>query len=229
MEEKKIFSAIPAIMGEIGHIGKERRNSQQGFMFRGVDQVMNTMKPLLSKHGVFVVPEVLSTQREERATKSGGNLIYTVHTVRFHFYASDGSVVTATVVGEGMDSADKSSNKAMAVAFKYACFQVFCIPTEEMAKDDPDYGSPEESRSVRPTPAPRQAPAPQPTPQRQRGPAPEAYKQIAAAKTMEDLIAVWNSFTAEQQADQTITKLVGQRRAEIERYGSAPGKGNNNA
>jgi hypothetical protein len=49
------------------------------------------------------------------------------------------------VVGEGMDSADKSSNKAMAVAFKYACFQVFCIPTEEMTNDDPDAYSPEDS------------------------------------------------------------------------------------
>ena len=187
---------------------------------------MNTLKPLLAKNGVFVVPEVLHTEREERVTKSGSNLIYTVHTIRFHFWATDGSEVTATVVGEGMDSADKSSNKAMAVAFKYACFQTFCVPTEEMAKDDPDAESPEESKPVRPTPAPRQTPAPQPTPQRQSGPAPEAYKKIAAAKTMEDLIAVWNSFTAEQQADQTITKLVGQRRAEIERYGAAPGKGN---
>lgn len=142
----KIYKAIPAIMDEIGHIGKDKKNQQQGFMFRGVDQVMNTMKPLLAKHGVFPVPEVMETKREERQTKNGGTLIYTIHKINFHFTADDGSRVTATVVGEGMDSADKSSNKAMAVAFKYACFQVFCIPTEEMAKDDPDGYSPEESR-----------------------------------------------------------------------------------
>lgn len=145
MEEKKIYKAIPAIMAEIGHIGKDKRNAQQGFMFRGIDQVMNTMKPLLAKHGVFVVPEVVETTREERLTKSGGNIIYTIHKVNYHFVADDGSEVVATVFGEGMDSADKSSNKAMAVAFKYACFQVFCIPTEEMAADDPDYSTPDES------------------------------------------------------------------------------------
>lgn len=142
---KKIYEAIPAIMDEIGHIGKEKRNQQQGFMFRGIDQVMNTMKPLLAKHGVFVVPEVMDRQREERTTKSGSNLIYSILTVRYHFCASDGSEVVATTVGEGMDSADKASNKAMAIAFKYACFQVFCIPTEEIAKDDPDNYSQEES------------------------------------------------------------------------------------
>ena len=142
---KKIYEAIPAIMDEIGHIGKEKRNQQQGFMFRGIDQVMNTMKPLLAKHGVFVVPEVIDRQREERTTKSGSNLIYSILTVRYHFCAIDGSEVTATTVGESMDSADKASNKAMAIAFKYACFQVFCIPTEEIAKDDPDNYSQEES------------------------------------------------------------------------------------
>lgn len=152
MENAKIYTAIPAIMGELGHIGKDRKNQQQGFMFRGVDQVMNTMKPLLAKYGVFPVPEVVETTRSERTTKSGGNLIYTIHKIKYHFVASDGSEVCATVVGEGMDSADKSSNKAMAVAFKYACFQVFCIPTEEMAKDDPDGYSPESS-----VPTPTQA------------------------------------------------------------------------
>jgi hypothetical protein len=29
-----------------------------------------------------------------------------------------------------MDSGDKSTNKAMSAAYKYACIQSFCIPTE---------------------------------------------------------------------------------------------------
>ena len=145
METPQIYTSINAVMKDIGYIGKDKKNQQQNFMFRGIDQVMNTMKPVLEKHGVFIVPEILDTTREERTTKSGGTLIYTVHKIKYHFIATDGSEVCATVIGEGMDSADKSSNKAMAVAFKYACFQVFCIPTEEMAKDDPDAYSPEES------------------------------------------------------------------------------------
>lgn len=147
METKQplIYKEIAAILNEVGAIGKDKKNVQQGFMFRGIDQVMNALHPLLAEFGVFVVPEVLETHREERTTKLGGNIIYTVHKVKYHFTATDGSEVCATVVGEGMDSADKSSNKAMAVAFKYACFQLLCIPTEEMAKDDPDNYSPEPS------------------------------------------------------------------------------------
>ena len=52
------------------------------------------------------------------------------------FYAEDGTNVTAVVVGEAVDSGDKSFSKALSIAFKYACFQVFCLPTEEMI--DPD-------------------------------------------------------------------------------------------
>ena len=50
-----------------------------------------------------------------------------------------------------MDSGDKASNKAMAIALKYAFFQVFCIPTEEMK--DPDAETPEASSPKKQTPA----------------------------------------------------------------------------
>lgn len=148
MEGKKIYQAIVNVMGELGAIGKEKKNQQQGFMYRGVDDVMNALQPLLKKHGVFIVPEVLEHTREERSTKSGGTLIYSIMKIRHHFFAEDGSEVVSTTVGEGMDSADKSSNKAMAIAFKYACFQVFCIPTEEMA--DPDGETPPNSNKKQP-------------------------------------------------------------------------------
>lgn len=136
MEGKKIYQAINAVMQEIGFIGKNQKNQQQGFMFRGIDAVMNAINPALIKNKVFVVPEVLEQLREERQTKSGTNLIYSVCKVKYTFYAEDGSSVEAVVIGEGMDSGDKATNKAMSIAFKYACFQVFCIPTEEMK--DPD-------------------------------------------------------------------------------------------
>jgi len=137
----KIFQAIASVMGEIGVIGKNKKNQQQGFMFRGIDDVMNALHPALIKHNVFIVPEVLDVSREERATKSGGAMTVSVYKIKYTFYTDDGSSVSATTIGEAMDSGDKGSNKAMAIAFKYACFQVFCIPTEEMA--DPDADSPE--------------------------------------------------------------------------------------
>lgn len=132
----KIFPLIGSAMAEIGAIGKDSKNDQQGFMYRGIDAVYNALNPVMAKHGIFICPEVLDQKREERTTKYGSVLIYTILTIRYTVYAPDGSYIQMIVVGEGMDSGDKSTNKAMSVAMKYAMFQLFMIPTEEMK--DPD-------------------------------------------------------------------------------------------
>ena len=131
-----IYESITEIMKEIGAVGKNSRNDQQKFMFRGIDAVMNALSPALIKCKVFVVPEILEQIREERTSRQGATLIYSICKVKYTFFAEDGTNVSAVVIGEGMDSGDKATNKAMSIAFKYACFQVFCIPTEEMV--DPD-------------------------------------------------------------------------------------------
>lgn len=137
-ETKKmnIFETISAVMAEVGAIGKNSKNTMQGFMFRGIDAVMNALNPALVHNHLFIVPEILEQTREERTNSKGTVLIYSIVKVKYTFFAEDGSSISATVIGEGMDSGDKATNKAMSIAFKYACFQVFCIPTEEMI--DPD-------------------------------------------------------------------------------------------
>ena len=131
-----VFESITAIMSEVKAIGKDKKNQQQGFHYRGIDDVYNRLQPLLAQHKVFTVPEVLEDRTEDRTSSKGNALIYRVLKIKYTFYAEDGSSVSSVVIGEGMDSGDKASNKAMAIAHKYALFQVFCIPTEDMV--DPD-------------------------------------------------------------------------------------------
>ncbi len=135
-EQGQIFALMGKVMADIGAIGKDSRNQQQGFNYRSIDAVYNALNPLLAKHGIFMAPEVLDKTREERTNKNGTVLAFTCLRMRYTFYAPDGSSVSCVVEGEGMDSGDKSSNKAMAVAHKYALLQTFCIPTEE--QKDPD-------------------------------------------------------------------------------------------
>jgi hypothetical protein len=129
-----IYGAIAAIMGSVGPIGKDRENKQQNYSFRGVDDVYQALQALMAKHGVFTTAEILADRTEERTTSRGSALIYRVLKIRWWFWAPDGSCVYTDTIGEGMDSGDKASNKAMSVSHKYALLQVFCIPTEE-AKD----------------------------------------------------------------------------------------------
>jgi len=130
-----IYKAISNVMAEIGAIPKDKQCTQgSGFKYRGIDSVMDALHPILSKNKVFIVPEVLEQAREERQSKNGGVLTYSICKIKYTFYTEDGSNVSSVVIGEAMDSGDKATNKSMAIAFKYACFQVFCIPLE----DDPD-------------------------------------------------------------------------------------------
>lgn len=131
-----INQTIIAVMNDISAISKDKRNEGQKFMYRGIDDVMNELSPLFKKHGLYIVPEVLSIKRELQTTSQGKPITYSLVKVKYTYTALDGTSVAAIGVGEGMDSGDKSINKALSIAFKYSLFQVFCIPTEEMK--DPD-------------------------------------------------------------------------------------------
>lgn len=137
----KIYEAISNVMKEVGAVGKDDTNPIQKYKYRSIDAVMNALHPTMSKYHVFVTPEVLEEKREERTGKQGGVIVYSILKVKYTFYTDDGSSVEAVVMGEAMDSGDKSMNKAMSAAFKYACFQTFCIPTEDMI--DTETESPE--------------------------------------------------------------------------------------
>lgn len=136
-----IYKKIIEVMADINAIGKDRRNQQQGFQFRGIDDVMNELHSSLAKCGVFVLPNVLEETRTTGKTARGGDMFYTRLKINFGFYAEDGSHVDAVVIGEAMDTGDKASNKALSIGLKYAMLQVFCIPTED--DKDPDAVSPQ--------------------------------------------------------------------------------------
>jgi hypothetical protein len=124
----------------LGGLGKDEKNQAQKYSFRGIDGLMNFINPLLGKHDVIVAPRVKDMQLLDRQNNKGGSVKYVYLTVDYDFIsAADGSVYTATTVGEAMDFGDKAANKAMSAAYKYACFQAFCIPTQGEMVDSERY------------------------------------------------------------------------------------------
>lgn len=134
-----IYEALNKAMASVGAIEKNRKNDQQHYKFRSIDDIYSAVQPVFIESGIVPLPKVLNSNRYEVQTKSGGVLNYTVLDVQYTFYAMDGSSVEATVVGEAMDSGDKSSNKAMSAAYKYALLQILCIPTEDADNDADAY------------------------------------------------------------------------------------------
>ena len=153
---KDVYRAINEVQTEICKLGisKDQKNKQQGYSFRGIDDVYNALAPIISKAKLCILPRVLERNVTERTTKSGTALFYVDVRTAFDFVsAKDGSNHTVITYGEAMDSGDKATNKAMSAAYKYACLQTFCIPLEGMP--DADAETPPE---VKPKTAPEVKP-----------------------------------------------------------------------
>lgn len=128
-----VYTAIGMVQGALATtgIGKGRRNEQQGYAFRGVDDIYNAVARLLSTHGLCILPRCTERTVVERTNAKGTALFYVTVRAEFDFVsAADGSRHTVVTYGEAMDSGDKATNKAMSAAYKYALLQTFAIPTE---------------------------------------------------------------------------------------------------
>jgi hypothetical protein len=130
----KVYQAINQVQSDLAKSGiaKDRTNQQgSSYKFRGIDDVYNAVSPLLAKHGLCILPRMISRQCLERQTAKGNAIFYVTVEAEFDFVsAEDGSKHTVRTFGEAMDVSDKATNKAMSAAYKYAAFQAFAIPTE---------------------------------------------------------------------------------------------------
>jgi hypothetical protein len=182
MSSPLIFQQIPKVMAEIEAVSKSRDNKAQGFKFRGIDDVINEVSAKLSKHRLFVVPEVLEERREERQTKTGGVSTYVILKIKYTLFAEDGSSISAVMIGEGADSGDKASNKAQSIALKYFLLQVFAIPTEEAKDPDAeshDFVPKQNQQIIPPTLIETPPKPPKPKPKQESNYAPGAEKMVS--------------------------------------------------
>jgi hypothetical protein len=137
----KIFTAMANILKDVETIGKDRKADMGNagkYNFRGIDDMYNSLHDTFAKHEVFIIPEILKSDlqvQEKESTFNGQtkkSLQYSVLlTIKFAFYTTDGSSVSAVGIGHALDTSDKATNKAQSSALKYALMQTFLIPTEE--------------------------------------------------------------------------------------------------
>lgn len=187
MEEKLIFQKMTSILKETKAITKSEKNQQQGFKFRGIDNVMNELHELFAKNDVFILQEVQDFTVDARPTAKGGTLFYTRATIKFRYMTTDGSFVETVNVGESMDSGDKGMNKAMSIALKYSLLQMFLIPTEE--PKDPDRDTPEETDYLA-----------------------MALQEISAAQSIQTLTGIFNNYNTLQSNPQFMSALSAKKK-----------------
>lgn len=186
MEGKLIYERMAEILRETKAITKSEKNQQQGFKFRGIDNVMNELHELFAKNEVFILQEVKGFETENRPTKNGGMNTFTRATITFRYTTIDGSYVETTNIGEAMDTGDKGMNKAMSIALKYSLLQMFLIPTEE--QKDPDSTTPEETDFKQ-----------------------KAMNDISRASDMKALMNVWNGYPSLHKDSEFVTSMTARK------------------
>lgn len=135
-----VHEAVAAVRREVGPVGKNQRNTQQNFNFRGIDDVVNATSTALAKHGVLVVPAGVTRSRSE--VEVGQKRTPMGHVdlqVTYRWYGPRGDYFDAVVPGEAMDSGDKAVSKAMSVAYRIVLLQVLTLPTETTDPDAETY------------------------------------------------------------------------------------------
>lgn len=129
-----VYRCVCEVQGMLAKegIAKSRRNEQQKYQFRGIDDVYNALASCMAAVGLVIIPSYSERSVVERKSSTGGTLFVVSVVGKYEFVSrKDGSrFVAGPFFGEAMDSGDKATNKAMSASYKYMALQVFAIPTE---------------------------------------------------------------------------------------------------
>ena len=138
---ENVYQAVNYVMQQVGYVQKEESGGVP-YSFASEPAFIRAVRPHMVKVGLFVYPSSMIELTAEPFTSKKGaviNVSKLAATYCFHHAPSD-TKFFVSVIGKGMDTGDKDSNKAMTVAFKYALRQTLMIETG----DDPDKTSSEE-------------------------------------------------------------------------------------
>jgi hypothetical protein len=141
-----VQEAWAAVMNDVQSLGKDQRNDHQKFNFRGVDDVMNAVGPVLRAHGVSVIPCAVDLRTRDAQTTQGKAAHESMVVVSYTIYGPAGDSMPGAAAGESLDSGDKATPKAMSVAYRTFLLQALCLPTQQTDPDAETYQRSDEGR-----------------------------------------------------------------------------------
>lgn len=136
---ERVYESLALAAGEMKAIPKDQRNREQGFDFRSIETIVGHAKPLLEKYQLALIPVGFRVLETAEVSSSRGTRGWRTVVEGFWLIAhDDGSHVEASMLGEAVDYGDKSTSKAVQMAYKYLLTQLLGIGSE-----DPDGITPE--------------------------------------------------------------------------------------
>lgn len=135
MSEKMLVKKLAEVMQQVKYIQKTGYNSFNKYKYATEADVNEKVREELAARNVIMIPNMISHSIREHMTRSNNREYICTVAVEFTFYDGDtGETIVFTTYGEGQDSGDKATYKALTGAQKYALMKAFMIPTG----DDPE-------------------------------------------------------------------------------------------
>lgn len=214
---KSLAEAVCRVMEQVGYVQKDKQMQGGGsYRYVSVEAVIDALRPEMIRQQLVMLPSAVEPVTVETFEgKNGGRQNRTQ--VKYTFtltHAPTGQTAPVVVLGEAIDVGDKSSNKAMTAARKYALIMAFNIETGIDPDDTPSHS---QERAPEQKPAARQvqqiADARQQRAASNGSTEDDRYaihvdEQMRSARSHEALAAVWNSFQRNRVSEPEYQKLA---------------------
>lgn len=138
-----VHQAIAAVINAMPAVGKDGEMLDgPRYRYRTIEAIKAGLKPLLGRHGVHYAPHHLVSVVDDTVPVGSRGAVWqrTRLVVLWRVFGPAGGYIEVQTRGEGVDSSDKGSNKAMTAAEKQMLLTVFAIAD---GTDDPDHDRPE--------------------------------------------------------------------------------------
>ncbi len=159
-----VHARLIALLADVHGMRRAGWNEQQSFAFRSIDQATAEARRLFAQHGLGFTPRYRPLDDSTYTTKTGTLMRRVMVEGRYRIFAADGTSVTTTSLGEGVDVLDKATSKAQTMALKTMLLQLLLIsdPDDDADGQSPEPGHVEQARQTSGPPRqtrPRKAPA----------------------------------------------------------------------
>jgi len=125
----EVVAAIGKAAASIGPVGKSGKAAAQmgGYQYRGIDDVVNSVSPVLVQMGLVIIPKDLETTNEPFRDK----WLMTHLRIAFRIYHVSGEWLETEICATAGDGGDKGLGKARSYALRELLTRMFLIPTSD--------------------------------------------------------------------------------------------------
>lgn len=128
-----IYQCINEVRKMIGYVQKDKAVSTGGGSYKAVthDAVTGMVREALIKHGVIIVPSVITAVFHPKEPDAKQRLYEATYQVDFVNMDDPADRITTQQTAHALDNGDKAPGKAQSYATKYAILKLFNIETGE--------------------------------------------------------------------------------------------------